>query len=174
MRSEDTLIRRENLRRLMDARGWEVADLPAKLGYGRYTYWRDLLEADDKSFGEKAARRIEDAAGLPRGRLDIPEGGPLTATAPTDTLLPLQEGEADLLMFFRLLKPHDRKDILAQIEQILVATHAPLIDVMTRLKLNNRIDDSRVERTLGQVKRPAPPVIEDKPIRKAAAKKVSR
>jgi hypothetical protein len=71
--AEDALIRRENFRRLMAERGWEVRGLADSLGWGRYSFWRDLISDDQaKSFGEKLARKIEDKAGLPRGWLDAP------------------------------------------------------------------------------------------------------
>lgn len=41
---------------------------------GRYTYCRDLLEDSSKSFGEKAARKIEDLLHLPSGYLDQVHG----------------------------------------------------------------------------------------------------
>lgn len=69
--SEDAAIRRENLRRLCHARQWRPRDLEREVG-GTYSYWRDLLETTSKPFGEKAARRIEDKLGLPRGWLDTP------------------------------------------------------------------------------------------------------
>lgn len=65
--SEDASIRRENLNRLKLGPG----ELSERVG-GRYTYWRDLLTDPNKSFGEKAARKIEDKLGLPRGSLDQP------------------------------------------------------------------------------------------------------
>lgn len=69
--SDDALIRRGALKAAMKARGWEIADLPEALGFGRYTYWRDVL-GGDKSFGEKVARKIEEKLGLERGHLDRP------------------------------------------------------------------------------------------------------
>lgn len=66
--SEDALIRLENLRRLKIA----PAELSSRVG-GRNTYWHDLL-AGNKSFGEKAARKIEAALDLPRLSLDTPAG----------------------------------------------------------------------------------------------------
>lgn len=39
---------------------------------GSYPYWRDLMADANKSFGEKTARRIEDAHGWPTGALDDP------------------------------------------------------------------------------------------------------
>jgi hypothetical protein len=69
--AEDALIRRENFKRLMKERGWELGVLKDALGWGRYSFWRDLISDDQaKSFGEKLARKIEDKAGLPRGWLD--------------------------------------------------------------------------------------------------------
>jgi hypothetical protein len=65
--SEDASIRRENLNRLKIG----ARDLSERVG-GRYTYWRDLLTDPNKSFGEKAARKIEEKLQLPRGSLDLP------------------------------------------------------------------------------------------------------
>lgn len=66
--SDDAAIRRENLRRLCSARQWGANELSATVG-GRYTYWADMLRGE-KGFGERAARKIEEAADLPRGWLD--------------------------------------------------------------------------------------------------------
>lgn len=66
--SEDALIRLANLRALDRA----PADLAREVG-NSYQYWRDLL-AGKKSFGEKAARNIEEKLGLTRGALDVPNG----------------------------------------------------------------------------------------------------
>ena len=65
--SDDAAIRRANLRSLK----LDPAALMLKAGR-RYSYWRDLLTQDSKSFGEKIARSIEAALDLPRGWLDQP------------------------------------------------------------------------------------------------------
>ena len=70
--ADDAAIRRANLRRWAQARQWGATELAANL-YGTYSYWRDLLTQATKPFGEKAARRFEDAAGLPRMWLDDPD-----------------------------------------------------------------------------------------------------
>lgn len=57
-------IRLRNLRSLK----LSAHELSDRVG-GRYTYWRDMLNGT-KSFGEKAARKIEDALGLSKGWLD--------------------------------------------------------------------------------------------------------
>jgi hypothetical protein len=62
--NEDALIRLSNLKAL----GLTAKLLEQQVG-GRYTYWRDLL-AGQKSFGEKIARKIEEAMEYPRGYLD--------------------------------------------------------------------------------------------------------
>jgi hypothetical protein len=62
--NDDALIRLSNLKAL----GLTAKLLEQQVG-GRYTYWRDLL-AGQKSFGEKIARKIEEAMGYPRGYLD--------------------------------------------------------------------------------------------------------
>ena len=66
--NEDRLVRVDNLKRLTESWSLKASDLTHRVG-GRYTYWRDLL-AGKKSFGEKAARKIEDSLSLPRGWLD--------------------------------------------------------------------------------------------------------
>jgi hypothetical protein len=66
--SDDALIRLSNLK----ATGVTAKQLEA-VKVGRYTYCRDLL-AGQKSFGEKAARKIEEKMGWPRGCLDTDEG----------------------------------------------------------------------------------------------------
>lgn len=66
--SDDALIRLANLKAL----GHGPADLVRLVG-SSYPYWRDLL-AGNKSFGEKAARNIEEKLGLPRGCLDLADG----------------------------------------------------------------------------------------------------
>jgi hypothetical protein len=69
--NDERLIRINNLRRLCSERKLKTADLHRLLPYARYTYWRDVLEGD-KPFGEKAARRVEAALGLPDKWLDTP------------------------------------------------------------------------------------------------------
>lgn len=81
--SDDALIRLENLLAL----NISATDLVKSVG-SSYQYWRDLM-AGKKSFGEKAARRIEEGMGLPRGSLDVPGINPLekmpeAPSAPTD------------------------------------------------------------------------------------------
>lgn len=66
--SEDALIRLKNLKNLR----LSPAELSAKVG-GRNSYWNDMLSGN-KSFGEKAARKIEEKLSLPRGSLDLVEG----------------------------------------------------------------------------------------------------
>ncbi len=65
---EDALIRLTNLKAL----GHAPNDLVRLVG-NSYPYWRDLL-AGQKSFGEKAARNIEEKLGLARGCLDTADG----------------------------------------------------------------------------------------------------
>lgn len=62
--SDDALIRRTNLKSL----GLGPKDLQEKIGKS-YQYWRDLMETE-KSFGERAARNIEEKLDIPRGWLD--------------------------------------------------------------------------------------------------------
>ncbi|MBT2300399.1 hypothetical protein J7E70_07965 [Variovorax paradoxus] len=62
--NDDALIRLANLKALNLA----PKDLSARVG-GRVSYWADLLRGK-KSFGEKAARNIEEQLGIPRMSLD--------------------------------------------------------------------------------------------------------
>lgn len=65
--ADDAMIRRANLIRL----GKTPAELTISAG-STPAYWSNLMRDANKSFGEKAARRIEDALLLPRGWLDEP------------------------------------------------------------------------------------------------------
>lgn len=65
--SDDASIRRTNLKAL----NLKASDLSARIGSSQ-SYWRDLMAIPTKSFGEKVARKIEDALGLPRGCMDDP------------------------------------------------------------------------------------------------------
>lgn len=76
--SDDALIRLINLK----STGVTAKQLEAKK-IGRYTYCRDLLTGR-KSFGEKAARKIEEAMGWPRGCLDTDGGCQTAQTASTN------------------------------------------------------------------------------------------
>jgi uncharacterized protein involved in copper resistance len=69
--SDDRLIRLQNLKGLCAQRGWGPSDLAREVG-NVYSYWHDVLaDGSEKSFGEKAARKTEEALGLtPRGVLD--------------------------------------------------------------------------------------------------------
>lgn len=61
-------IRLQRLRDYMQSRNLTVNDLISKTGK-RQSYWSGLL-GGQKSFGEKAARALEDDLGLPSGYLD--------------------------------------------------------------------------------------------------------
>lgn len=109
---DEALNRRETLRRVMRDRGLTYRDLERIVG-GRYTYWRDLLaENSTKSFGEKAARKVEEKLDppLPRGYLD--HGGEReTRLAPM--FAELDAHEAQLITLFRLIRdPQRRMDLL--------------------------------------------------------------
>jgi len=119
--ADDAAIRRSNLNRLMKARAMTPADL-AERYHGRYTYWRDLLTDPTKSFGEKAARRIEDEMGLPRLWLDQPDADLQAAPhhagePPARYEAPRWPWSADLWQSVRRLD----EDELARVEQVLRA-----------------------------------------------------
>lgn len=62
--NENGLIRLANLKRL----GLSASELSERVGSNK-SYWHGML-AGGRPFGEKAARRIEEALGLPRGSMD--------------------------------------------------------------------------------------------------------
>lgn len=87
--SEDAAIRRANLTLLCAQRHWTTADLHAELGWGRYSYWHDLISDPRKSFGEKVARHIEEKLELGRNWLDQDRDGHHRAEAPARDAAPL-------------------------------------------------------------------------------------
>lgn len=83
VKNDQSLIRRDNLSAFVGARKWTINDLEREAGYGRYTYWRDLLNGT-KPFGERAARKIEEAfldLGMMRGQLDSDDSEKLSNRA---------------------------------------------------------------------------------------------
>lgn len=117
--ADDALIRRQSLRALLKARGWAIKDLQEKVGEGRYTYWRDLLENDTKSFGEKVARKIEDKLGLDRGYLDRAQGKdrPDASQHSGMPFRDLNAFEAQLITLFRALSPDEQHDHLVELNK---------------------------------------------------------
>jgi hypothetical protein len=121
--AEDATIRRTNLRRLFAVRRWGAADLVKAAGK-TYSYWNDLLKSDKKSFGEKAARSLESALGLPRGWLDqaeaeVPAAATSAAGEPQAAYrqAPTWPWRADLYYRMMELPP----DELKRLEQIISA-----------------------------------------------------
>lgn len=147
--SDEAAIRRENFRRLVDDRTWEVRGLASALGYGRYSYWNDLLNDPAKPFGEKAARKIEEKAGLPRGWLDSSEEVlPTSRTEPAPELSPLQ---LDHQMVFGLLSEQDQQEIHALACAIVMEKNPKLVALMTQAGVSKRADDSKVAAWKAQI-----------------------
>ena len=97
---EDALIRLENLR----ATKLGPSELSLRAG-GRSSYWSDML-AGKKSFGEKAARKIEEALGMPRGALDKP-GSAEPVQAMPDASTPLTTAAMELGIVFDRIPVRD-------------------------------------------------------------------
>lgn len=122
--SEDALIRLENLREL----GLGPAELKRAVG-SSYQYWNDLLDGK-KSFGEKAARKIEEALGMVRGALDIPgfsrnENDAMERKSPTavkpvvgSQVASLAQALEFLANYFAGLESSDRKEAMRQISTL--------------------------------------------------------
>ncbi|WP_161728076.1 hypothetical protein [Methylibium sp. T29] len=146
--SDERLIRLELLKQVMKDRKINgPSGLLDACGYSTYPYWRDLL-AGIKTFGEKAARRIEDSLEpkLPRGYLD----GISTTAAPSpidQPLLPLREREPDLLIAYRLLDPPVQDELLEHVRDLVAAHHRPTFELMKRLKVSQRADSDSVNDT---------------------------
>jgi len=102
--SDNALIRLQNLHAL----GLGPTELVQQVG-STYPYWRDLL-AGKKSFGEKIARRIEEALKLNRGYLD-------EAHATADVRLPMLAVDAQMT-------PTGIEGALAELDRALRATSA--------------------------------------------------
>lgn len=83
--SDEAAIRRANLRSLK----LTPAELVRRGGRSN-SYWRDLMVLTTKSFGERAARSIEQDLELPRGWLDTPapQPGATRGPVPAPTVLP--------------------------------------------------------------------------------------
>lgn len=114
--SDDALIRRENLRRL----GKSPRELQQLVG-NSYSYWRDLMQVPDKSFGEKTARRIEEALGLPRNWMDepaadIPEivAKPSIRPAEPKAPAPPLDWRTAAVMLARQCKDADQRELLIE------------------------------------------------------------
>ena len=99
--SEDALIRLRNLKSLK----LSATELSSRVG-SRYTYWRDLLEGQ-KSFGEKIARKIEAAMGLPRGWMDG-DGEPPSAHKEEAAQAGLSPVAYELGLLFDMLPADDK------------------------------------------------------------------
>lgn len=91
--NDDALIRLANLKAL----NLTPKDLSDRIG-GRVSYWADLLRGQ-KSFGEKAARKIEEQLGIPRMSLDTADADEPIPTPATSVPAVPQESrpEADQL-----------------------------------------------------------------------------
>jgi hypothetical protein len=90
--ADDADIRRENFRKLWGS-PFSPSEAAVRL-WGTAAQWSDLYHGR-KSFGEKLARKIEDALGLPRLSLDDP-GGLALSPIPPDVLSALQDAPADV------------------------------------------------------------------------------
>lgn len=71
-------LRRENLRRWMDARDMTGSQLAEKIGSGRA--YASLLFNPSRYFGEKAARHIEEKLRMPPGYLDASTRGAMVTS----------------------------------------------------------------------------------------------
>ena len=70
------VVRRENLRKWMDQRRMKSGELATAIGSGRA--YASLLFREDRHFGEKAARNIEQKLRMPDGYLDSYGATPIT------------------------------------------------------------------------------------------------
>ena len=101
------------------------------MGWGRYSFWKDLVDGN-KSFGEKLARRVEEAAAsIPRGWLDVP-GADFVNMAPEH---------------FRAIggvvqePPSRRESLNTQLEELLLNTFRRFDSDADRLAALNAMND---------------------------------
>jgi hypothetical protein len=119
--SDERLIRLENLRRLCAERGLTPQSLSDRIG-SRYSYWRDLL-VGQKSFGEKAARRIEEDLDLPRGWLDsVHDKGELASDTNAPVVAWAMKDEDECWSCFWIQWDEDEKDPFRRFDPIPGAT----------------------------------------------------
>jgi transcriptional regulator with XRE-family HTH domain len=90
--NDERMIRIENLKLHMKAKGWSQADLARALKRS-HTYANRLL-SKKAAFGEKAARYIEDCIGRPRGWLDLVHNNAEYSADATDAALKMMERPA--------------------------------------------------------------------------------
>lgn len=79
----------------------------------------------------------------------------------------LRHGETDFLDALRLLDEPERDDFYANLVQMVLHKHGPILDAVKRLQVSTRANDQSVTDALGGVPktdhRPSARVIEDKP-----------
>lgn len=112
----DAAIRLANLKGL----GKTPTELAMKIGKGSVPYWSDMLNGR-KSFGEKAARKIEVAYELPRGYLDEPHDR--DEVVPTSTTTPKEIKALEGL--YLAIAPEFRAAAIAAATQAMISFLSP-------------------------------------------------
>jgi hypothetical protein len=111
-------LRRANLQRFLDTKfPGNKSTLARLLGHETPSYINDLLRTGSgKSFGEKAARRIESAVGLQSGQLDVPNSELLMdmSRRQTDLVEEIENGINDLSNEERQELAHKLAEILGR------------------------------------------------------------
>ena len=115
--NEDALIRLENLKAL----NLTAQQLSERVG-GRVSYWSDLMRGK-KSFGEKVARKIEEALEMPRGYMDAAdEDAPIFAVPE-----PEPAAQPDVMQALEILA-----GALSTLDDATRAAMAPLLSMLAR------------------------------------------
>lgn len=114
--NDDALIRLENLKAL----NLTAQQLSARVG-GRVSYWSDLMRGQ-KSFGEKAARNIEEKLGMPRGYMDSAD-----PEAPVFVPAKAPEDAGDVMHALKVLA-----DALAAQDKATRSAVAPLLSLLAQ------------------------------------------
>lgn len=66
------------------------------------------------------------------------------SSGPQDDLLPLRDGEPDVIRAFRLLEQPDRDEITQHVLDLVMKRHAPTFQAMDRLQATRRIENQVV------------------------------
>lgn len=139
-------VRRQNLRRLIDDKfSGRDADFARYCGIepARISQVLSKTYRDGKNFGEKAARNIEQAAGLPALFLDQSDADFSTQLSANETIADnlaksqrldnLTAGEAvELLSLFAKIPPERRETILHLVRVASIGAADPVVDHKTQ------------------------------------------
>lgn len=127
-----------------------------------YSYWRDLLESDTKSFGEKAARSIEEDLGLPRGWLDRETASDEGVNLPVPAPMSDDRLVAELRQRIASIPRPQREALIREMTALILAPDSDEVGAA----LAQMLHSSSPEESRGANWAPPPPGYRSKPSRR--------